>query len=379
MTDESQLRAYLRLHLSDGLGPVLFRRLIDRFGSPQGVLSADREQWRAVEGVGPKLAEAIAGVTAEQVDAELTAAGERGARIVCECDEDYPPGLKEIFERPPVLYVRGRLAKTDAIALGIVGARRCTHYGLEQSERFAELLARAGVTVVSGGARGIDAAAHRGALNGGGRTIAVMGCGLGMCYPQENEKLFERIVSEDGGALVSELPMATGVQGCNFPRRNRMISGLSLGVLVIEAARRSGALITAREAAEQGREVFAVPGRTDSPMSQGTNELIRDGAILASNLEDILEHLGEVGAKLTVDDGAGDAFEAPPGLTEVEQKLVEKLREGSLELDALVRRSGLPSAEVVSAMTMLVLKGVVSQRAGNVFAIRKRKERKATD
>ena len=378
MADDSQLRAYLRLHLTDGLGPVLFRRLIEKFGPPEDVLRVGRERWLGVEGVGAKVAAATAAVTDEQVEAELTAAAERAVRIICECDEDYPVGLKDIFARPPVLYVRGRLAKTDAIALGIVGARRCTHYGLEQAGRFGELLGRAGFTVVSGGARGIDSAAHRGALDAGGRTIAVMGCGLSMHYPRENEDLFERILNEDRGALVSELPMATGVQGRNFPRRNRIISGLSLGVLVIEAARRSGALITAREAAEQGREVFAVPGRADSPMSQGTNELIRDGAVLAANLDDILEHLGEVGAKLTVEEVPPE-FAMPPGLTDGEQKLLGALRGGALELDDLVRRSELPSAEVVSAMTMLVLKGVVSQRPGNVFAIKKRKQPEGAD
>jgi len=289
-------------------------------------------------------------------------------------DPRYPAALAAIHDRPAVLYVRGRLERTDALAMGIVGSRRCTHYGMEQAERFAQLLGRAGFTVVSGGARGIDTAAHRGALAGGGRTIAVMGCGLCQIYPRENDKFFDQIVSEDRGALVSELPMKTAVLGGNFPTRNRIISGLSLGVLIVEAARRSGSLHTAREAAEQGRVVFAVPGRVDSPLSQGTNELIRNGAILVQNLDDILEHLGQVGDKIAVEEDSA-AQVLPAGLTEIEAALLALLREGPSGLDELSRAGGVDSGRAASAMTMLVLKGLVAQQPGNVFTLRK-KERK---
>jgi DNA processing protein len=366
MSDD-QLRSYLRLHLADGVGAVLFRRLADAFGGVTEAIAAGAGGWRKVQGVGPKTASSIAAVTDEQIDAELAEAESRSVEILCDTDERYPAALKAIYDRPPMLYVRGSLTVTDAVALGVVGARRCTHYGLEQAGRFGELLARAGFTVVSGGARGIDTAAHRGALNAGGRTIAVMGCGLSTDYPPENAGLFEQIVSERRGAIVSELPMKTAVLSGNFPTRNRIISGLSLGVLVVEAARRSGALITAREASEQGREVFAVPGRADSLMSHGVNALIRDGAILVQNLDDILEHLGAVGAKMELESEQGE-FVTPAGLSEIETKLLEVLSESPLELDELVRRSGCTSAEVVSSMTMLVLKGAATQRAGNVFA-----------
>jgi len=373
MDRDDELYAALRLRLAEGVGPVLFGRLIEAFGSPAGALSAGAASWRGVEGIGAKTAEAIAAVTDEQVDAELAEADLHGVRIIHDNDQSYPASLKNIYDRPPVLYVRGSLEPADALAVAVVGARRCTHYGLEQAERFGELLGRAGFTVVSGGARGIDAAAHRGALAAGGRTIAVMGCGLSSFYPPENRKLFEQIVAGGHGALVSELPMKTAVLGGNFPTRNRIISGLSLGVLVIEAARRSGAIITAGQAAEQGRVVFALPGRVDSPTSQGSNELIRNGAIMASCLEDILEHLGQVGRSMAVDEEAAGEFVAPAGLNDAEKKLIETLREAPAVLDELVRRSGLPSAKVISTMTMLVIKGAATQQPGNVFSLRTQK------
>jgi DNA processing protein len=363
------LRATLRLHLADGVGAVLLRRVLRYFGGAERAAAAGPAAWKKVEGVGPKTAEAIAAVTDEDVDAELAEAGRRGARVLLIDDEDYPEPLRHIHAPPQVLYVRGRLEATDAVAMGVVGSRRCTHYGLEQSERFARMLARAGFTVVSGGARGIDAAAHTGALSAEGRTIAVMGCGLSTLYPPENAELFERILADDRGALVSELPMRTAVLSGNFPTRNRIIAGLSLGVLVVEAARRSGALITAEEADAEGRVVFAVPGRADSPMSRGVNELIRDGAVLVQGLEDILEHLGGVGEKMTPQEPAPEPI--PAGLDETENALHAALADGPLALDELVRRTGLDSGRAASAMTMLVLKGAIEQRPGNVFARRR--------
>ena len=258
--------------------------------------------------------------------------------------------------------------------MGVVGSRRCTHYGLEQAERFGGLLGRAGFTVVSGGARGIDTAAHRGRSRRGGRTIAVMGCGLCETYPPENAKLFEEIISERPRGHRIGTAHAHGRNERQLSRcETGSSAGLSLGVLVVEAALRSGSLITARESAEQGREVFAVPGRVDSPFSQGTNELIRSGVTLVQNLEDILEQLGQVGEK--IQEGK-DAFQPKlplelPGLTEKESKLLAALSEGPLQLDELVRRTGLSSGETASSMIMLVIKGAVSQQAGNVFERRR--------
>jgi DNA processing protein len=376
MIESQQLRAHLKLHLADGVGAVLFKRLVEAFGDVESAAAAGPAQWQRVPGIGPKTAEALAAVGDEQVDAELAAAEKQGATILCRQDDRYPAALANIPDPPAVLYVRGQLEPADAIAMAIVGSRRCTYYGLEQAERFGQLLGRAGFTVTSGGARGIDTAAHRGALAGGGRTVAIMGCGLCHTYPPENAKLFEQILAERRGALLSELPMNTTVLGGSFPTRNRIISGLSLGVLVVEAGKRSGSLITANEAAEQGRVVFAVPGRVDSPLSQGANQLIRNGAIMAQDLDDILEHLGEVGSKMMAAPLPLAETASAVALAGHERLLFDALAANPLSLDELVRTTGVASGQAASAMTMLVLKGLVAQQPGNVFARKTRPEGK---
>jgi len=373
MQSSDRIRSYLRLTLADGVGAITFGKLIEAFGDAASVIEAGPAGWKRVDGVGPKKVKAIAEVTDDMIDREFAEAEKRGVEIICLEDEDYPVGLKTIYDPPPVLYVWGSLTAGDAIALGVVGSRRCTHYGLEQADRFGRMLGRAGFTVVSGGARGIDSASHRGALSAGGRTIAVMGCGLCHFYPEENAGLFEQIVSQGVGALVSEIPMLRGVESRNFPKRNRIISGLSLGVLIVEAARRSGSLITARQAEEQGRAVFVVPGRVDSPMSSGSNALIRDGAILVRDLDDILEDLGEVGAGMSRGDGDEEPGAAiPANLDANETQIVSSLSQGAMSLDEIVRRTGIDSGTAASAMTMLVLKGAVAQKPGNVFVLKRR-------
>jgi DNA processing protein len=368
-------RSYLRLHLAEGVGPLTFRALLDAFGDAQSVFAAGPAKASSVRGVGEKVTRAIFAVNDADVDAELAAAENRGVRIISLASADYPVALKNTHDPPPVLYVRGRLEANDTIALGMVGSRRCTHYGMEQAGRFGALLGRAGFTVVSGGARGIDTAAHRGALDSGGRTIAVMGCGLNHVYPRENCELFDRIVDEDCGAVVSELPMATDVRSRNFPRRNRIISGLSQGVLIVEAAYKSGSLITARLADEQGRAVFALPGRVDSPFSQGTNQLIRDGAVLVRNLEDILEQLGGLGETLERVTPGSILAEAPPArevsLDETEKKIVAAFDTEPMSIDQISAATDLPAHRVVAAMTTLTLKGVVASQPGNVFILKR--------
>jgi len=369
---DERRRLHLRLRLADGVGALTSRRLLAAFGDVEGVFAASPAQWRSVEGVGAKTAAALAAVDDGAIDEELALAAKVGATVLCLDDPAYPPALRNIDDPPPVLYVLGRLDESDAVAVSVVGSRRCTTYGLEQAERFGGLLGRAGLTVVSGGARGIDAAAHRGAIRSGGRTIAVMGCGLCTLYPRENVKLLRQIVDDDRGAVVSELPMRVGVKSGNFPTRNRIVSALGLGVLVVEAARRSGSLITARLALEQGKDVFALPGRVDSPFSAGTNQLIADSAAkLVAGLDDILDSLGAVGQVLQ-DEGAAEPPPPVVDLSPVERKLMEHLTGAELSLDELISRASRPAGEITAAMTTLALKGLIVQRPGGVFAARHR-------
>lgn len=327
--------ALLRLTLVDGLGPILIGRAIKRLGSAQAVLEAPALQLESVPRIGAESARRVrSGIVESERLAhdEVALADALGVRMIGIHESEYPPLLRQIPDPPPVLYVKGRLRPADADRYGvaIVGSRSCSHYGMEQADRFSMFLAQAGLTIVSGGARGIDTAAHRAALRVRGRTVVVLGCGLSRVYPPENAGLFEEIAgnaplgtgASDGldalahrvgsGAIVSELALRTAPTPQNFPARNRIISGLSLGVIVIEAGRRSGALITARQAVEEhGREVFGLPGRVDAPSSEGVLDLLKSGgAALATHPKDVLDAL-ESSARHHFD-GTHNAITADP-------------------------------------------------------------------
>ncbi len=291
VVDESDLLDLIRLTSVPGVGPKTSRALLARFGSAGAVLRAPEASIREVAGVGAKLAAQIVRADREiDAAAELALCRRLGVTPIPQGPTAYPGSLREIPDPPALIYVRGSIEPVDHLAVAIVGSRKCTPYGLRIAERLATSLARVGLTVVSGLARGIDAAAHRGAMTGGGRTLAVLANGLSQVYPPEHDKLAEEVAAS--GALISESPMRQGPLAGLFPQRNRIISGLSLGVVVVEATPRSGSLSTASHATEQNREVFAVPGPVDSLPSRGCHHLIRDGARLVETVDDILEELG---------------------------------------------------------------------------------------
>lgn len=369
-------RTYLRLHLTTDIGPVRLRKLKEHFGSLDAADEASLAQLERVDTIGPRVANSILRSRGTDApDEEIARAAGLGLRIVCPEDDDYPQPLLHMPDPPNCLYVRGRWEPTDAVSVAIVGTRRCTQYGREQALRFGEMLGSAGFTVVSGLARGVDSYAHRGALQSGGRTVAVLGCGLSSIYPPEHAALADEIA--DAGAVVTELPIEVGPEAKNFPKRNRIVAGLSLGVVVIEAGKRSGALITARLANEYNREVFALPGRVDDPEhTAGTHGLIRDGgAKLITCLEDVLDELADVGRIMRPDapgEAVGEEDAAPiPKLSPPEQSVWEAISAGAADTDAIVSSTPLETARVMASLTSLQIKGLIHQRPDGTFARRR--------
>ncbi len=364
------------LAMTPGVGPVLFTRLVAQFGSPTAVFQARPAELRAVEEMTQAAASGIVNrVAAPVADAEMAKAAEAGATLLLISDPAYPARLREIYDPPPLLYMKGGLVPDDARAVAIVGSRRYTEYGRWVTERLSRDLAACGLTIVSGMARGIDGAAHEAALRAGGRTIAVLGSGIDVCYPREHAGLMAEIVVH--GAVVTEFPIGTPPEADHFPRRNRVISGLSLGVVIVEASEQSGSLITARLALDQGREVFAVPGSIGSRTSAGTNRLIKQGARLVEQAEDILEelrpHLGDLArpgaAAIPVEEGTEAGAEGAKGdnLGAEEARLYGFLTDQPRHIDDLIGRVRMPAQQVSTLLLGLELKGRARQLPGHLY------------
>ena len=364
---------WLALNMVPGVGPATFRKLLARFHEPERVFVASANDLAAVEGMAQKTIRAIKEFSVTKVAAEeLTKLSDLGADILTLRDERYPKNLLEIYDPPPVLYVRGELGAADTLKIAIVGSRRGSSYGKAVTKRISRELAAAGVTVVSGMARGIDTYAHLGALEAGAKTIAVLGCGVDTVYPPENKKLFSDIIK--CGAIISEFPLGTSPDGKNFPRRNRIISGLSLGVVVVEATADSGSLITASHALEQGREVFAVPGNVGMATSRGTNRLIKQGARLIEEAQDILTEVlpqytgtARKEALLTKGSLTEGSPPAPAALTDAEDGILQYLSHTPLHIDEISRLCRMEIQRVSTILLELELKGVISQMSGKLF------------
>ncbi len=365
---DASLKDLLMLSLVPGVGPRTMKAVLEHFGSASAALDATRESLKTVEGVGPGLAERIGKARAEvDVEIELEICRAKGVRLLFAGGDEYPRLLEEIHDPPKILYARGALTPADGIAVALVGSRRSTPYGVRVAERLGASLARVGVTVVSGLARGIDAAAHRGALKAGGRTIAVLANGLSQVYPPEHAELADEIT--DKGALLSEMSVRQDPRAGLFPQRNRIISGLSLGVVVIEAAPRSGSLSTAKHANEQGRSVFAVPGPIESLSSRGCHALIRDGARLVETVDDIMDELGPLSnvVRLGPDE---PAVHHPIELTlnEVERLVLGSLDHGAVTADELISRTRLSASQVTATLFKLEMSRLVKRLPGQQFA-----------
>ena len=363
--------AYIALNMVDGVGPIRVRALRDRFGEPQAILAASKAELMQVDGVGEEVARSITSWREKvDLDAELQRIEKSGLRIVSCDDTEYPKHLREIYDPPLVLYVRGSLTERDALAIAVVGSRRTSLYGQDMARKLAFQLARVGVTVVSGLARGIDTAAHNGALQAKGRTVAVIGCGIDIVYPAENKKLADEIV-EKGGAVVTEFPFGVQPDRQNFPMRNRIISGWSLGVVVVEANLKSGALITANQAGEQGRQVFAVPGRADSILSKGANKLIKDGAKLTEDVEDILGEFEYLLPKMAMEPAEagleGEGTKPALQLSETEEKVMAQVSNEEIAIDEIIRASGLTTACVSATLLALEMKRLIRQLPGKQY------------
>jgi len=353
--------AFIALNMVPHLGPVHLRRLLDIFGSPERVLAARRNELQGVEGLNQTLIDSL--VSWESVvnlQQELVHVQEFGATVLTLDDTEYPALLRQIHDPPTVLYIWGKLESRDQHAIGVVGSRRTSHYGLECAKKLSYQIAYSGLTVISGLARGIDTAAHQGALAAKGRTVAVLGTGLHHLYPAENRALAEKIAS--CGAVVTEFPMETTPDRQTFPMRNRIISGWGFGLLVVEAGVNSGALISASQAADQGRNLYAIPGPIDRPTSHGTNRLIQQGAKLVMSVDDILEDVHALFPKAPVLSPS-----KPLDLEGDLLKVYESIESQETSIDEIIQRSGLGAGSATAALLQLEMRRLVKQLPGKYF------------
>ncbi|HEX9973716.1 MAG TPA: DNA-processing protein DprA [bacterium] len=360
--DKEQL---INLSAIPGVGATRIRALVAHFKSIETIFSASLKQLTAVDGVEIKTAKSIKEFSDfDYGTQQVNKAKHEGIDIIDFWDESYPENLKRIYDPPAFIFVKGTLSKQDKYAISIVGTRLPSSYGKVVAEKIAKELAQKGLVIVSGLARGIDTISHWAAVQSGGRTIAVMGSGLDHIYPGENKKLAEKIIEQ--GALISEFPMGTKPDAVNFPRRNRIISGLALGTIVVEAGLKSGALLTANYALEQNREIFAVPGNINSPKSLGTNQIIKDGAKLISSANDVLIEL-EPQLKHFLKEDEAKSRELPQDLSELEKMLLETLTNVPIHIDKLSKVIGKSTAETLSALLPLEFKDLVKQLPGKLF------------
>jgi DNA processing protein len=359
--------ALIALNMIEHVGPVRLRQLLEHFGDAAAILSASRNQLLAVRGIGAEIADAIS-AWEKTVDlaGELKRCDEFGCHVVTQEDENYPELLRQIYDPPIVLYAKGDLRASDKNGVAIVGSRQTTSYGIEVARKFGYQLGYIGVTVVSGGARGIDTAAHQGTLSAKGRTICVLGTGINIVFPPENRELFERIASS--GAVVTQYPFNRNADKQSFAIRNRIVAGMTLGTVVVEANMTSGALITANFATEYGRQVFAVPGRIDSPRSKGCHELIKKGAKLCEGAEDILSEFEYLFPASNRPPAPNETGTLPTlTLSENEQRVYDALGQEPTPIDDVIRHSSLPSSAVSVALLSLEMKRIVRQMPGKLF------------
>ena len=372
----TEQEALIALNLIPDIGSARLKNLLEAFGSAPKIFLNSEKTLKSVDKIGDKIARAITSFSFENLKKELVAAKKLKVRIITLKDDEYPENLNAIYDPPLCLYVKGALLASDKLALAVVGSRRASFYGLSCAQKFSYALANFGITIVSGLARGVDTQAHKGALKAKGRTVAVLGSGLNCVYPPENRKLADEIAAS--GAVVSEFPLNTEPLARNFPRRNRVISGLSLGTIVVEAAKNSGALITADFALEQGRDVFAIPGKVDSATSVGTNQLIKQGAKLVDSVEDILEELKTKLKECIAIDEKNKAIEpkavsekkgttAPFEFSEEEKIIYNYLSDTPRHVDEIIEGTRLSSNRIMSILLKLEMGKIITQLPGKMY------------